>query len=114
MTEEGRERCLTHKSGARDGERKRVGKGGKRGEKGEMVEKGEEEDWVRERADTGFAWSVRLVGKTTGRGRLQRLIPLPMCACLWVLCGHGRVSSWARVYERVRTRGPGYETLTGI
>lgn len=91
MTEERRPRCLTHKSGARDRERKRVGKGGDEGGGSkERGEKGEEEDWVRERADTGFAWSVRLVGKTTGRGRLQHLTLLYVYVCIVRMCVYKR------------------------
>lgn len=84
----------------------------------ERGEKGEEEDWVRERADTGFAWSVRLVGKTTGRGRLQRLTLVCVCVFVCVFVGTSVVSVGERVgacvRACVRTRGPGYETLTGI
>jgi len=41
-----------------------------------------------------------------------------VCVCVCELCEYNVVcpwvSMWTRVYERVRTRDPGYETLTGI
>lgn len=67
--------------------------------------KGEEEDWVRERVDTGFAWTARLVGKTVGRGRSSTSCP---CECMCV-----GVFVRLRFYERTRT-WLDYETLTGI
>lgn len=99
MTEE-RWRCLIHKSGARDGKRKRVEKGGDGRERVERErrEGRREEGWARERADTGFAWSVRLVGKTTGRGRLQHLTLVCVCVCVcWYCMSTSVVRPWISV-----------------
>lgn len=60
------------------------------------------EDWVRERADTGFAWSVRLVGKTAGRGRSPTSWDLRPCVRV---CVHARERTF-RVHVRVCARAP--------
>lgn len=105
-----RERKAAGKGGtSQEGEKKERKRGGGWKREGERKrkrgKKGKEEDWVRERVDTGFAWTARLVGKTVGRGRSSTSCP---CECMCV-----GTFVRVRLYERTRT-WLDYETLTGI